>query len=92
MSYLASGRSDFFLGSFAAALYLSQRQSQSSLVSVSEDIIGWTASTKSFHVIIYISGVRTSAINPVIALTAVSFNETTGTIVTTMTLNTTFIV
>ena len=52
VSYLASGRSDFVLGSFSAATYFLQSTSSNGVVTYPYRIPGWTAQSTSFTIII----------------------------------------
>lgn len=86
---MASGRSDFFLGSFSAGLYFIQRQSQSNVIVWNQAVTGWISSQRTFNVIVELAGLKTASTNPVISLTGVSFNSASGTISTTISVSAT---
>ena len=86
VSYLASGRSDFVLGSFSAATYFLQSTSSNGVVTFPYIIPGWTAQSVSFTIIIEISGIKTSSNTFQASLSSVSFNHINGQITTEMAL------
>lgn len=45
VSYLASARTDFLLGSFSAGTYFLQSASSSGVITYAHQIAGWTAQT-----------------------------------------------
>ena len=78
VSYLASARSDFVLGTFAAGVYVRQQQSANGLITFPYSIPGWTAQTSAFQIIIELAGVRTYSSSLQVNLTSVALNSVTG--------------
>lgn len=78
VSYLASARSDFVLGSFSAGVYFLQQQSFNGQVTVPYSIPGWTAQSSAFRIIVELSGVRTYSTSLTATLTNVAINSVTG--------------
>ena len=52
VSYLASARSDFVLGSFAAGVYFLQQNSNQGQVTFPHTISGWTPQTSQFGIVV----------------------------------------
>lgn len=75
MSFLASARSDFYLGAFSASTYFPQVTSPNGIISYSYALPGWSSSSSSYTVVAEIAGVRTYASSLVVALTTVSFQS-----------------
>lgn len=84
ISYLASARSDFVLGSFSAGTYFLQSSSTTGDITHSYLIPGWTAQSSGFSVIIEISGLKTAATTFQATLTSVTINPSNGLINTNM--------
>jgi hypothetical protein len=87
VTYLASARSDFWLGSFSVATYLAQILSPNGIVSLTHALPSWTPSSASYTLVAEISGVRTAAVSPIIAFTNVGFNAGSGIIALTLSLS-----
>ena len=79
ISFLASARSDFYLGTFAAATYIPQTTSNG-IVSISHGLSNWTPSQHTFISIVELAGAKTAATTYSIALTKVDFNKISGVI------------
>lgn len=77
VSYLASARSDFFLGTFSAAMYLPQSTSNG-IVMINHGIANWTPSQHNFISIVELAGAKTAAKTFSIALTKVTLDKTSG--------------
>jgi hypothetical protein len=52
VSFLASARSDFFLGAFSASTYFPQSTSQNGIISYSQSLPGWSSSSSSYTVVV----------------------------------------
>jgi hypothetical protein len=79
VSFLASARSDFFLGTFSAATYFPQSTSNG-VVSISHGLSSWSPSQSSFITLVELAGVYTAATTFSISLTKVAFDKVTGVI------------
>ena len=84
ISYLASARSDFVLGTFSAGTYYSQAASSNGDVTVSHIVPGWTVQNLGFRVVVELSGIKTysSAFQAIIS--TVSINPSNGMIIVNM--------
>ena len=78
VSYLASARSDFVLGSFSAGVYFLQQNSFNGQLTYPHSIAGWTAQSNSFGIIVELSGIKASSSSLLVRLTSVSINSVTG--------------
>ena len=78
VTYFASGRSDFVVGSFSAALYFMQSTSTNGILTYPYSVPGWTPQSLSFSSIIEIAGIKIDATNFVVTLTSTNFNSASG--------------
>ncbi len=78
VTYLASARSDFFLGSFSADTYFAQTTSPNGVILYQYTLPNWTSSQRSYTIIAEISGIRTAALSLTAALTNIIFDPVSG--------------
>ena len=84
ISYLATARAEFTLGSFSAGTFLQHTMSKNGNIHYSYVIPNWKSQVDSHTVIVELAGVKTKATRLEVMLLAVSFSEVTGQITTSM--------
>lgn len=85
--YLVSSRSDFFLGTFSAAIYLQQKFTSGSSISLTHNLPNWQSPQESFTPIAQLSGLRTTANHYALTVGAIAFDSLSGQLVVQLNLN-----